>query len=99
MASEQTRITREGQEQEQSLLLGILMQRQNQPMSKQLEVANDPEFAKLPSVVAVVAAKDMKTPLSRQGLLATYMGLGCFGRGVRLESESSCRGGSDGRGF
>lgn len=71
MATEQTQLMHEGQEQEESLLLGILMQRQNQPMSKQLEVANDPEFAKLPCVIAVLAAKDTKTPLFKQ--LATYL--------------------------
>merc|ERR1719393_1163742 len=40
-------------------------------MSKQLEVVNDPEFAKLPCVVAILAAKDTKTPLFKQ--IATYL--------------------------
>jgi len=71
MASEQTRLMHDGQEQEESLLLGILMQRQKQPMSKQLEVVNDPEFAKLPCVIATLAAKDTKTPLFKQ--IATYL--------------------------
>jgi len=71
MASEQTQLMREGDEQEQSLLLGVLMQRQNEPMSKQLEVADSPEFAKLPSVKAVLAAKDTKTPLFKQ--IAAYL--------------------------
>jgi hypothetical protein len=71
MANEQTQLMTEGQEQEDSLLLGILMQRQKEPMSKQLEVVNDPQFAKLPSVVAVLAAKDTKTPLFKQ--IATYL--------------------------
>jgi len=71
MADEQANLMHEGEEQEQSLLLGVLMQRQKEPMSKQLEVAMSPEFAKLPAVVAILAAKDMKTPLFKQ--VATYL--------------------------
>lgn len=71
MAEEQANLMHEGEEQEQSLLLGVLMQRQKEPMSKQLEVAKSPEFAKLPAVVAVLAAKDMKTPLFKQ--VAAYL--------------------------
>jgi len=71
MANEQTRLMHEGQEQEESLLLGILMQRQKQPMNQQLEVVNAPEFAKLPCVIATLAAKDTKTPLFKQ--IATYL--------------------------
>jgi len=71
MASEQAKLMHEGEEQEQSLLLGVLMQRQKEPMSKQLEVATSPEFAKLPVVIAILAAKDMKTPLFKQ--VATYL--------------------------
>jgi len=36
-----------------------------------LEVVNDPQFAKLPCVVATLAAKDTKTPLFKQ--IATYL--------------------------
>jgi len=71
MATEQTQLVHDGQEQQESLLLGILMQRQSQPMGKQLEVLSDPEFAKLPCVVAALAAKDTKTPLFKQ--IATYL--------------------------
>jgi len=71
MANEQTRLMHEGQEQEESLLLGVLMQKQTKPMSEQLEVVNDPQFAKLPCVVATLAAKDTKTPLFKQ--IATYL--------------------------
>jgi len=35
MASEQEKLMREGNEQEESLLLGVLMQRQKEPMAKQ----------------------------------------------------------------
>lgn len=71
MASEQEKLMREGNEQEESLLLGVLMQRQKEPMAKQLEVMKNPEFAKLPVVVAVLAAKDNKTPLFKQ--VAAYL--------------------------
>lgn len=71
MAKEQTQLMHEGDEQAESLLLGVLMQRQKEPISKQLEVAKDPQFAKLPCVIAVLAAKDTKTPLFKQ--IATYL--------------------------
>jgi len=71
ITNEQVQLMHEGDEQEQSLLLGVLMQKQKEPMSKQLEVANSPDFAKLPVVVAVLAAKDMKTPLFQQ--VAAYL--------------------------
>jgi len=71
MSSEQTRLMHDGEEQEESLLLGVLMQKQKEPMNKQLDVVNDPEFAKLPCVVAVLVAKDTKTPLFKQ--IATYL--------------------------
>jgi hypothetical protein len=47
------------------------MQRQAQAPNKQLEVLQDPQFAKLPCVIAVLAAKDTKTPLFKQ--VATYL--------------------------
>jgi len=71
MASESTRLMHDGEEQSQSLLLGVLMQKQTLPMSEQLKVLNDSEFAKLPCVVAVLAAKDTKTPLFKQ--IAAYL--------------------------
>jgi len=71
ITNEQVQLMHDSDEQEQSLLLGVLMQKQKEPMSKQLEVANSPEFAKLPVVVAVLAAKDMKTPLFQQ--VAAYL--------------------------
>merc|ERR1712000_748615 len=71
MNDAQVRLMHEDDEQSQSLLLGVLMQRQKEPMSKQLEVLSNPDFAKLPVVAAVLAAKDMKTPLFKQG--AAYL--------------------------
>lgn len=71
MADEQARLMHEGEAQEQSLLLGIMMQRQKEPLSKQMEVMNDPQFVHLACVKAVLAAKDTKTPLFQQ--LAAYL--------------------------
>jgi hypothetical protein len=71
MAGEQTRLMNENNEQQESILLGILMQRQKEPISKQMEVMTDPDFSKLPCVVAVLAAKDTKTPMFKQ--IATYL--------------------------
>merc|ERR1719498_162967 len=61
----------EGDAQEESLLLGVLMQKQKEPMSKQLEILQSAEFSKLKVVAAVLAAKDTKTPLFKQ--VATYL--------------------------
>jgi len=57
---------RENEAQEVSLLLGVLMTRQKEPMKKQMEVLNDPEFSKLQVVQAVLKANDTKTPLYQQ---------------------------------
>jgi len=64
--NEQLKLMREGNEQAEGLLLGVLMQQQSEPISKQLEVMKSPDFAKLPVVAAVLAAKDVKTPLFKQ---------------------------------
>lgn len=71
VAHEQTQLMLEGQEQQQSLLLGVLMQRQKDPMNKQLEVLQSDDFKSLPVVVAVLAGKDRKTPLFQQ--VAAYL--------------------------
>jgi len=64
--NEQVNLMRESDEQAQSLLLGVLMRRQSEPISKQVEDMKSPDFAKLPVVAAVLAAHDMKTPLFQQ---------------------------------
>jgi len=66
ITNEQVKLMHEGEEQAESLLLGVLMQRQSEPISKQMKVMSSQEFAKLPVVVAVLAAKDMKTPFFKQ---------------------------------
>lgn len=71
ITNQQQNLMAEGDSQEESLLLGVLMQKQNEPRSKQMEVLNSPEFAKLKVVVAVIAAKDEKTPLFKQ--VAAYL--------------------------
>lgn len=71
ITTQQVRLMAEGDAQEESLLLGVLMQRQKDPMSKQLEVLKSAEFAKLKVVAVVLAAKDTKTPLFKQ--VATYL--------------------------
>lgn len=68
---QQVRLMKESDDQQQSLLLGVLMTRQSSPMEKQLEVLNSPDFRKLPVVAAILASKDRKTPLFKQ--VADYM--------------------------
>merc|ERR1712232_720387 len=62
----QTALISENEDQENSLLLGVLMTRQHDPVEKQLEVIKKPDFAKLPVAKALLAKKDMKTPLFQQ---------------------------------
>jgi len=66
MTLQQTRLMKEGEDQEVNLLMGVLMTRKNDPMPKQLEVFESSEFEKLAVVKAVLAAKDAKTPLFQQ---------------------------------
>jgi hypothetical protein len=71
ITNQQVKIMAEGDAQEESLLLGVLMQRQHEPLSKQMEVLQSEEFAHLKVVKAVLAAKDTKTPLFKQ--VALYL--------------------------
>lgn len=66
LATRQMQLMKDGNEQEQSLLLGVLMTRQSRPMSEQLEVLRSPEFKNLPVVVAVLAANNSHAPLFKQ---------------------------------
>jgi len=63
---QQMRLMQEGEEQRESLLLGVLMAQKDEPMDKQLEVLGSPDFAGLAASKAVFARKDMKTPLFQQ---------------------------------
>merc|ERR1719456_2231833 len=49
-----------------SLLLGVLMTRQNEPMSEQLKVIESADFAGLAVVKALLAKHDEKEPLFKQ---------------------------------
>jgi len=71
ITQQQVRLMHEGDAQEESLLLGVLMQKQKEPMDKQMEILKSAEFAGLKVVSAVLAAKDSKTPLFQQ--IATYL--------------------------
>merc|ERR1712032_629524 len=66
MTAQQMRLMKEGEGQEQNLLLGVLMTKQKEPMEAQLKVLRSAEFSGIPAVAAVLAAKDLKTPLVKQ---------------------------------
>jgi len=66
MTAQQEHLAEAGQAEDQSLLLGVLMTRQSEPMEKQLEVLRSAAFRKLPVVASVLAANDTKTPLFQQ---------------------------------
>mmetsp|Transcript_37319 Transcript_37319/g.69691 ORF Transcript_37319/g.69691 Transcript_37319/m.69691 type:complete len:379 (+) Transcript_37319:105-1241(+) len=71
MTLQQVRLMKESEEQQRSLLLGVLMTRQGEPMEKQMQVLSSPDFKNLPEVKAVLAANDKKTPLFQQ--IANYV--------------------------
>lgn len=71
LTMKQTQLMKEGEEQKESLLLGVLMTRQNDPMNKQLAVMQSQDFRDLPVVAAVLKANSTKTPLFQQ--VAAYL--------------------------
>jgi hypothetical protein len=71
LTTRQTTLNDENEDQQNSLLLGVLMTRQKEPVDKQLEVLESPDFAKLAVTKALLAKKDMKTPLFQQA--ASYI--------------------------
>lgn len=71
---EQVRLASENIEQEESLLLSVLMQRQDRPIEEQLEVLKDRSFKDLPVVPmlkSLLAKGDAATPLYQQ--VAEYL--------------------------
>eukprot|EP00931_Biecheleriopsis_adriatica_P063606 TRINITY_DN38555_c0_g1_i1.p1 TRINITY_DN38555_c0_g1~~TRINITY_DN38555_c0_g1_i1.p1 ORF type:complete len:402 (+),score=115.14 TRINITY_DN38555_c0_g1_i1:71-1207(+) len=67
--SQQQRLVEEGKADTQSLLLGVLMQRKDEPFQKQLEVLSDGSFRSLPVVDILQNLKtkgDFTTPLVEQ---------------------------------
>jgi len=63
---QQMRLMQEGEDQQDSLLLGVLMTKKGEPMAAQLEVLQAPDFANLPVTKEILAKKDTKTPLFQQ---------------------------------
>jgi hypothetical protein len=66
LTNRQTQLAHDSEDQSNSLLLGVLMTRQKEPVDKQLEVLENKDFASLPVSKALLAQKDMKTPLFQQ---------------------------------
>lgn len=92
ITDEQMRLISQGEVSEQNLLLGILLVRQDLPMEQQLQTLERPEFKDLKVAQAVVAARDMETPLFKQ--VAAYLD----GHGKSESSQEASEGrGSDGR--
>lgn len=88
----QMQLMQEGdQRQQDSLLLGVLMAKRGEPIARQLEVLEAPAFAHLRVTEAVLARKDMKTPLFQQvaSLLDAH---GAHDGGARGASGSESRG-------
>jgi len=61
----------EGEQEQESLLMGILMARQTRPEAEQLEVCNDAQFKNLEVVKHVLAHRDSKKSLVEQ--IAMYI--------------------------
>jgi hypothetical protein len=92
--NQQMRLMQEGEEQRESLLLGVLMAQKGEPMTKQLEVLGAPDFAGLAASKAVLARRDMKTPLFQQvaNFLDAHGGNGSSAgarRSAAMESHSA----------
>lgn len=67
----QENLMKEDNAQRESLLLGVLMTRQKEPMDNQLEILKDEDFAPLEVAKALMAKHDAKVPLYVQA--ATYL--------------------------
>jgi molybdopterin converting factor small subunit len=87
LTTQQMRLMKESDEQQESLLLGVLMTRQKEPIEKQMEVLNSSEFKNLPVVAELIKAKDNKTPLFKQ--VAAY--LDKHGDGKSLEKAKALK--------
>lgn len=66
ISSQQIQLMRESDAQKESLLLGVLMTRQKQPMDKQLQVLEASDFKGLAVTKALLEKHDAKTPLFQQ---------------------------------
>jgi len=63
---QQSRLMHENEDQQDSLLLGVLMTKRGEPMDSQLEVLKASDFASLAVTKAILAERDLKTPLFQQ---------------------------------
>mmetsp|Transcript_99987 Transcript_99987/g.287400 ORF Transcript_99987/g.287400 Transcript_99987/m.287400 type:complete len:374 (+) Transcript_99987:62-1183(+) len=66
LTKQQESLMHEGDAQEVSLLVGVLMTKKNEPQAKQLEVLTSAEFRNLPVSKELLAKKDETTPLFQQ---------------------------------
>jgi len=66
LVEEQENLLKEDVEQKESVLMGVLMTRQNKPIEEQLEVMKSDDFKDLPVVQAVLKKDDKTTPLFKQ---------------------------------
>mmetsp|Transcript_12623 Transcript_12623/g.36308 ORF Transcript_12623/g.36308 Transcript_12623/m.36308 type:complete len:354 (-) Transcript_12623:63-1124(-) len=71
LTAQQTRLMHEGEADEESLMLGVLMTRRSAPFDQQLEVIKGEEFRNLPVAKALLAQHDPKRPLFEQA--AAYL--------------------------
>jgi len=71
LSDRQTALMKEDNAQRESLLLGVLMTKQKEPMDAQLKIMKDEDFAPLEVCKALLAKHDAKTPLYVQA--ATYL--------------------------
>jgi len=71
LSSRQTTLMKEDNGQRESLLLGVLMTKQKDPMDRQLEILKDGDFAGLEVAKALLAKHDSKTALYVQA--ASYL--------------------------
>jgi len=97
MTKQQTRLMSEGDDQQNAILMGVLMTkaRNHEAIEKQLEVMKDPQFANLPAVISVLAAKDTKTPLIQQ--VANYLDKHSSSKPVQQVLSQKLKKGKDGK--
>ncbi|CAK0841982.1 unnamed protein product [Prorocentrum cordatum] len=63
---QQSRLMQESEEQQDSLLPGVLTTKKGEPMDSQLEILKAPDFAGMAVTKAILAGRDLKTPLFQQ---------------------------------
>lgn len=71
LSAQQSALKKEGDQEKESLLMGVLMTNQGKPMKEQLEILEADDFKNLPVSKALVQNHDEKTPLFKQ--VAAYL--------------------------